>query len=502
LFKKSRLIVIGLLLTLLLATLYFGSTVSQAQATTKPYLGIEVDGSGSGNEITKVDPGSPAESGGLRVGDVILNVGSETVTPTNTIDAILSRYRPGLRIIVTVKRGSQIVQNAVVLSQVPTPTATATPNTDLLTASAAPTQTDTLLATLVSPIDSPSLTPTSVGASPVIVTPLAPNVAFLGVSPVDSPDGVRIVQVVPGSAADAAGIRPGDIIVTFDNTPIRSAAQLPPLVSGHKPGDSVTLSIRRDDKLIDLTVVLTARLPLRPVPLIPPGVTPVIPAPSTLPSPAVFNLPRLGMRLFAGQNGLTVIDVTPDGSAAHSGLLRGDVIIEIDGQPYAPPPDALRILGSLFAANRPIQIKVLRNNAQISLTLLPASPLNLPTPFPLPTRPPIFITPIAPPNIIPPQTGQLGVVYETVTPQLSAARGLPIDYGALIDQVVPGSPADVAGIRPGDIITAVDGDKVDPRRTLSYRMIPYRLGDTLTLTVMRAGQSMDISVTLATRGIA
>jgi S1-C subfamily serine protease len=89
-----------------------------------------------------------------------------------------------------------------------------------------------------------------------------------------------------------------------------------------------------------------------------------------------------------------------------------------------------------------------------------------------------------------------------VTPQIVAKNNLTVDYGALVVEVTPGSPADIAGIKPGDVITEVEGDKVDAKRTLALRMIPYIQGDTITLSVVRGGQKLSITVTLVNKGSA
>jgi putative serine protease PepD len=68
--------------------------------------------------------------------------------------------------------------------------------------------------------------------------------------------------------------------------------------------------------------------------------------------------------------------------------------------------------------------------------------------------------------------------------------------------IMPGSPADIAGLKVGDVVTAVDGDKVDAKHTLAVRMVAYGPGDTLTLTVVRGGNTMQMPVTLAASGSA
>ncbi len=98
----------------------------------------------------------------------------------------------------------------------------------------------------------------------------------------------------------------------------------------------------------------------------------------------------------------------------------------------------------------------------------------------------------------------IGVYYQPVTKQLAEERNLSVDYGVLIDSsndrpaVFPDSPAADAGLQAGDVITAVDGDRVDADSDLADHILPHQPGDQITLTVMRDGSQMDVTVTLGT----
>lgn len=73
--------------------------------------------------------------------------------------------------------------------------------------------------------------------------------------------------------------------------------------------------------------------------------------------------------------------------------------------------------------------------------------------------------------------------------------------GALIQQVVPDSPAAQADLRPGDIITAVDGRPITPQRGLAALIQSYRPGDRVTITCLRLSDpdrpEFEVTVTLA-----
>jgi S1-C subfamily serine protease len=108
----------------------------------------------------------------------------------------------------------------------------------------------------------------------------------------------------------------------------------------------------------------------------------------------------------------------------------------------------------------------------------------------------------------------IGVSSQALYPQLSQHLGLDTDYGGLIAKVVPGGPADQAGLKGadhtihfqaspvrvgGDVILAVNGTKVVGPSDLSIFISQYKPGDHVTLQILRDGQHQSIDVTLGTR---
>lgn len=97
----------------------------------------------------------------------------------------------------------------------------------------------------------------------------------------------------------------------------------------------------------------------------------------------------------------------------------------------------------------------------------------------------------------------LGVRYVALDQQTAQANNLPVSDGAWVqaadDQnpgVLPGSPADKAGVKDGDIITKVNNNKIDSTHSLQSLVGKYKPGDKVTLTVNRGGKTQTISVTL------
>ncbi len=105
----------------------------------------------------------------------------------------------------------------------------------------------------------------------------------------------------------------------------------------------------------------------------------------------------------------------------------------------------------------------------------------------------------------------LGVRTIPITPELADQIGLAADYGLLIVQVTPGGSADQAGLRGGteraylgnipimlggDLIVAIDGEKVQDEQDLAQMMNNHRAGDSVRVTIYRGKKKMDVQIPL------
>jgi serine protease Do len=69
----------------------------------------------------------------------------------------------------------------------------------------------------------------------------------------------RIEEIIPGSAAEKAGLQVNDVIIRFDGQKLEKREDLQLLIGGKRPGDEVTLEVRRDDQTLALKVTLGRR---------------------------------------------------------------------------------------------------------------------------------------------------------------------------------------------------------------------------------------------------
>ncbi|MFA7440964.1 MAG: Do family serine endopeptidase [Sphingomonadaceae bacterium] len=93
-------------------------------------------------------------------------------------------------------------------------------------------------------------------------------------------------------------------------------------------------------------------------------------------------------------------------------------------------------------------------------------------------------------------TSWIGAEGEALAADTAKAAGLDRPAGALLTGVTAGSPAAKAGLRPGDIVYAIDGKEVLDPSSLRYRISSLPVGSSVTLTVIRNRQAMNVSLTL------
>jgi S1-C subfamily serine protease len=101
----------------------------------------------------------------------------------------------------------------------------------------------------------------------------------------------------------------------------------------------------------------------------------------------------------------------------------------------------------------------------------------------------------------------LGVRYLLLNEEIAKENGMEVSEGALVVRgerredvaVVPGSPADKAGLRENDVILEVDGRNVGEGQSLQRLIAGYKAGDAVILKVYRAGKTIEVKVTLESR---
>jgi S1-C subfamily serine protease len=221
------------------------------------------------------------------------------------------------------------------------------------------------------------------------------------------------------------------------------------------------------------------------------------------------------MNLKADQRGALVVDVTPGSPADKAGLhgsdrqvelegepvrVGGDIVTAINGEPVKTFDDLVTYLARSAEIGQTAKLTLLRDGQEQSVSVTLAARPQAET-----------------------QQGQsedkvsggvwLGIQGRNVTPELAKTLNLPAEQkGVLVEQVEVNSPADEAGLhgsfKPmtiageqitvgGDIITAIDQQPVSQVEDLQRFLQQAEAGQKVTLTLLRDGKKMDVTVTLA-----
>ncbi len=181
--------------------------------------------------------------------------------------------------------------------------------------------------------------------------------------------GALVAQVVEGSPAEKAGIKPEDIILKFNGQDVSGAAELKNLVGRVKPGATSKLNVWRNGKTMDFSIEIGERTAKA--------------LGSAAPQPAGETFEELGLELervpaaaaekmgLKEGEGVLVKDVKGDGLGSKMGLRTGDIILEVDGKNITSPSD--------FSAgvkkareHKVIRLKIQRGSAKIFV----ASPIG------------------------------------------------------------------------------------------------------------------------------
>jgi S1-C subfamily serine protease len=90
----------------------------------------------------------------------------------------------------------------------------------------------------------------------------------------------------------------------------------------------------------------------------------------------------------------------------------------------------------------------------------------------------------------------IGAEFQEVTGQVGEALGMDNPTGALVSSVANGGPAATAGLKPGDVVVAMDGVKIDDPQALNFRLSTQPIGGASTFDILRQGEKKQVTVKL------
>ncbi|HVS02104.1 MAG TPA: PDZ domain-containing protein [Thermoanaerobaculia bacterium] len=295
-------------------------------------------------------------------------------------------------------------------------------------------------------------------------------------------EGALVASVLAGSPAAAAGVEPGDVLLRLGGEPVavRFFEEVPLLyqrVAALRPGRQVTLVIDREGERRELQARTEPMPPfqgeegeLRELGLTVQEITP----------PMALDL---GLAEPTGVL-ITGIRAGSPADAALPRLARQDVLVTVEGsavQGLAPLRSRLAELapdGELLVA--------VRREGEVLLSVVPpprqprgAWGGELPRPW-------------------------VGIRTQVLLPELSRELGWAEGRGFRVTQVYPWTAASEAGLEVGDVVTALDGEALEPARVqdaddLRRRIEELYVGDTVQLTVRRDGRQRTVALPLEPR---
>ena len=167
--------------------------------------------------------------------------------------------------------------------------------------------------------------------------------------------------------------------------------------------------------------------------------------------------------------GALVANVSKDGPADKSGVKVGDVIVEFDGKEIRDSAE-LPIIVARTSVDKKVKMKVLRDKKEFTLN--------------------VAVGELKDEEVVAsaPEKGEMGLTVQRLTPQIAESLGLEKTDGIVVSAVEPGSAADEAGIRRGDVIVEIDRKPIRNLEEYKKSIATVRKGKGV-LFLVRRGES-------------
>jgi serine protease Do len=181
--------------------------------------------------------------------------------------------------------------------------------------------------------------------------------------------------------------------------------------------------------------------------------------------------------------GALVADVQSGGPAAQAGLQSGDVVMEYNGKPLHSSNDlSLAVADSQVGTTA--KVKALRNGKEMFFDVkIGERPADVSEHFPA--------------SSAAQEHGKLGVTVENITPDTARQMHMSSTLGALVTEVRPDSPAEEAGVQPGDVIRNLNQTTVNNASEMVEASRNLKNGDTVRLKVLRNGETLFLAFQLS-----
>lgn len=320
-----------------------------------------------GAYVIEIIKGGAAEAAGLNRGDVIMFIGEEKVENVDDVTRLKDQYNAGDVVKMKIWRNGEEKTTELTFKG-------ATDKSFNWTMSLPQTQKRTYI----------GLVPEDLSRD--VATALGLSVG----------DGVYVIEVVAEQPAEKAGLRAGDVIMSIDGVPMNSAAEFRETIAKHKTGDVINVAYRRVAQNLTSQVTLgeTATDPLSPA--VAPRWTerrPPMPPPPGAPQihvapPDLRGLNRSLRQIDAmangslveekraflgvmindknGQDGVLISGLSEDGPAEKAGMRKGDILVQISGEPIEKYDDLTRALKYRQPGDQ-VDIRLIRDGKKMTV---------------------------------------------------------------------------------------------------------------------------------------
>ncbi|HEY3306259.1 MAG TPA: DegQ family serine endoprotease [Candidatus Binatia bacterium] len=174
--------------------------------------------------------------------------------------------------------------------------------------------------------------------------------------------------------------------------------------------------------------------------------------------------------------GALVAEVLKDGPAERAGIKVGDVIVEFEGQEIKTSNDLPAIVARI-SPGKQARVKLLRDKKELAI--------------------PVTISELKETEVMASaqgEKGELGLTVQRVTPELAESLGMDKAQGVVITSVEPGSSADEAGLRQGDVIVEVDRKPVRDVAEFRKTLAATKKGQRVLFLVRREGSTVFVAL--------